>query len=286
MGRSARVRGRLIGRVNAARRAVPDSWVPAVAGARARVDRRRPSQRENARRQVEFLLGASDVPREDVDRAVAEYIDYSAWRAESRWHVGIGTAMRVEGLAGLRALHDRREPCILNFIHHGPWEGALASIARLGVILHVVVTARMMEPDGPEFLHQVARVGTSTGNQVLDVRDGVPGILKAFGEGKIVGIASDVKGETTARFMGREVKCVFGTPYLAFKRDVPVVTMTIRRDERGEPYALLTDPWYAADFDDAGAMHQAILDHHADAVAAWPAAYDQPLDRFVLGTID
>lgn len=260
------------------REKVPTSLLPALWGARARISWRREAVREDARAQVRFLLEHTR-PEVDIDEVARAYVRYQARRGELRWHPELLTSMRVEGIDHLLAAHAQGRGVLLNFVHHGYYDGAFPSIARLGAPGHMVVYPYMLEPDAPLWLQQHVRVGTANGGTAVSAAVGTDGLVDLLGRGEVVAIASDVPGRTPMKLFGREVLGSFGAARLPMTTGSPVVVLTSEEDERG-PLIRLHEPLQPGDHETPQTLLEAMLAIHEDVVLRWPEAYDLPLSRW------
>ena len=263
----ARLRGR-----------VPRALVPLVVAARFRVAWSRTAVRVDARAQMRFLLEHTR-PDADLDAVAREYVRYQLRRGELRWHPELITGLRVEGLEHLLAERARGRGVILNFVHHGYYDGAFPSLARLGARCHMVVYPYMLEDDAPLWLRQHVKVGTSGGGVAVSAAVGNDGITALLRRGETVAIASDVPGRTPLRFVGREVLGSFGAARLAADTGSPVVVMTSEEDRHG-PVIRLHEPLEPERFGSPRALLGRMLEIHEAALVRWPEATDLPLSRW------
>ncbi|HYF71641.1 MAG TPA: hypothetical protein VD864_02405 [Nocardioides sp.] len=268
--------------VAALRRLVPPVLLPLVVTLRTRLAWSRPATREDARAQMRFLLEhtrpAADLER-DLDEVARAYVRYQARRGELRWHPRLLTSMRVEGIEHLAGARDRGRGVLLNFMHHGYYDGAFPSIARLGVPCTMVVHPYMVEPDAPLWLQQHVRVGSANGGRVVTTSAGTAGLLEELRGGAVLAIASDVPGRTPLQFLGREVLGSFGAARLATDAGSPVVVMTSEEDEHG-PVIRLHPPMEPAEVGSAPELLRAMLAIHERVQTRWPEATDLPLSRW------
>ncbi len=131
---------------------------------------------------------------------------------------------------------------ILNFMHHGSYDGAAGSLGRLGVPCHMLVYPYMVREDAPA-LAQAAHAGGADGRRRRPSapRSGPQGIIDLLNQGEVVAIASDVPGRTPVRFAGRDVRGSFGAARIAADAGSPVVVMTSEDDDRG-PFVRIHEP--------------------------------------------
>lgn len=257
---------------------VPTALLPALVAARTRSEWQRESVREDARAQMRFLLEHSR-PDADIDAVARAYVRYQARRGELRWHPELITSLRVQGMHRLREARSLGRGVILNFMHHGYYDGAFASIARLGVPGHLVAYPYMLEPDAPAWLRQHVKVATTHGGTPVSAAVGTEGLTDLLQRGEVVAIATDVPGRTPLRFAGRDVLGSFGAARLAISSDSPVVVITSEEDDAG-PFIQVHAPLLPADFADPQALIERMLAIHEAVVLRWPEATDLPLSRW------
>jgi lauroyl/myristoyl acyltransferase len=257
---------------------VPTAVIPALVAARARLSWSRAATREDAMAQMRFLLEHTR-PEADLEQVARAYVRYQARRGELRWHPELLTGLRVDGMGHLLGARSAGRGVMLNFVHHGYYDGAFPSIARLGAPAHMVVYPYMLEPDAPLWLQQHVRVGTANGGTAVSAAVGTQGLLEILRRGEVLAIASDVPGRTPMKFVGREVLGSFGAARLAAEAGSPVVVMTSEEDERG-PVIRLHDPLDPQDFDSPQSLLEAMLAIHEDVILRWPEATDLPLSRW------
>ena len=269
---------RLSAAVAWARSRVPRALVPLLVATRARVAWSRAAVREEARAQMAFLLERAR-PDADLDAVARDYVRYQARRGELRWHPELITSLRVEGIEHLRAAHDRGRGVILNFVHHGYYDGGFPSIARHGFRPHMVVYPYMLEPDAPLWLRQHVAVACTGGGRPVSNAVGAAGITDLLRAGEVVAIASDVPGRTPLTFLGREVLGSFGAARLAVDAGSPVVVMTSEEDADG-PLIRLYEPLEPEAYRSPRPLLERMLAIHEAVLLCWPEATDLPLSRW------
>ena len=260
------------------RRHLPVAMLPVLVTVRFRVAWAVPAVRADARRQMRFLLehGRTDA---DVEAAARGYARWMIWRAEARWHPETVTQQRVEGLEHLIGARDLGRGVVLNFMHHGAYDGAFASLARLGAPSHMLVHPYMVRPDAPRWLKQHMRVASSAGGFVTSAEIGTEGITDLLRSGAVVAIASDVPGRTPVKFVGRELLGSFGAARAAATTGSPVVLLTCEVDERG-PFVRVHEPLHPGDHDTPQGLLEQMLARHEQVILRWPEATDLPLSRW------
>jgi lauroyl/myristoyl acyltransferase len=257
---------------------VPGFLLPALIALRARLAWARSAVRADATAQMRFLLEHTR-PEADVKAIARAYVRYQAQRGELRWHPELLTSMRVDGIGYLLGARSSGRGVLLNFVHHGYYDGGFPSIARLGAPAQMVVYPYMLEPDAPLWLQQHIRIGTANGGTAVSSAVGTDGLLDLLRGGNVVAIASDVPGRTPMRFVGREVLGSFGAARLATETGSPVVVMTSEEDERG-PLIRLHEPLDPREFASPQALLERMLTIHERVILQWPEATDLPLSRW------
>ena len=195
----------LMSLVEAIRRRIPRALVPLVITARYLLAWSRKGVREDARAQMNFLLEKTR-PEADLDQAARAYVRGQVWRGEVRWHPEMVTNKRIVGFEHLLAARELGRGVMLNFMHHGTYEGAFGSISSAGVPLHMIVYPYMVREDAPSWLKQHMRVACTGGGTTVSAEIGTAGIIDLLNRGgKVTAVASDVPGRTPLRFVGRDV---------------------------------------------------------------------------------
>jgi lauroyl/myristoyl acyltransferase len=240
-----------------------------------------PSARADARRQMRFLLEVAR-PEADIEAAARAYVKRMIWRGELRWHPDLLTRQRVVGFEHLVAARGLGRGVVLNFMHHGAYEGLPPSLARLGAPSHILVFDHLFSDGAPGWLKQHVRVATTGGGTLVSVAAGSQGITDLLGQGLVVALASDVPGRTPLRFVGRELLGSFGAARLAAATGSPVIVATSELDSAGRPFIRLHDPLHPADFASPHELLEEMLARHEPAVLTWPEASEIPLSRWSL----
>jgi lauroyl/myristoyl acyltransferase len=264
-----------VGRI---RSSIPRWLLPLVVGVRFRLAWSRAAVREDARAQMRFLL---EHTRQDADiNAVArDYVRYQVRRGELRWHPEMITSLRVDGIEHLLAARDEGRGVLLNFVHHGYYDGAFPSIARYGVRCRMVVYPYMLEPDAPLWIKQHVALACTGGGTPVSAAVGNDGITDLLRQGEVVAIASDVPGRTPLSFVGRDVLGSFGAARLATDTNSPVIVMTSEEDTDG-PFIRLHEPFEPKRYQAPKELLQALLVIHESRQVRWPEATDLPLSRW------
>lgn len=283
-----RRRTRLAARVRAH---VPAAAIPPLVRLRLRQDLRNPRVLAQARAHMEFLVGEALVgegrPGADLDRLARDYVEWTRWRIETRWHHDrFLPAVRIEGAEHLEA---GREGAVLNFLHHGPFERVGLSVAQHGHHLHMMMAPWFFADDGCDaadagktapHLRQ-HRVITERDCSVFSSAEGSAGVRRRLAEGKLVGLATDMPGSTPVTFVGRRLLGTFGAARLAHEAGKPVLVVTSHRDGRDEePFFRVHEALRPEQFPDPHAMLDRMLRIHEPAVLDWPAAYEEPRSKW------
>ncbi len=261
---------------------IPRALLPVVVGLRFLAAWSRSSVRADAREQMRFLLEQTR-PEADLEAVARRYVKQQIWRGELRWHPELITQMRVEGIEHLLAARDLGRGVMLNFVHHGAYEGGFASLARLGAPAHMIVYPYMVRDDAPRWLKQHMRVACMGGGTKVSAEIGTQGIIDLLNRGTVVAVASDVPGRTPLRFVGRDVLGSFGAARIAADAGSPVVVMHMEFDESG-PFVRVSEALDPKDFDTSHALLQEMLARHERVVVTWPENTDLPLSRW--GTVE
>jgi lauroyl/myristoyl acyltransferase len=267
-----------------ARRLIPSTALGPLVSARFRIAWSRPQVRADARAQMRFLLEHTR-PDADIEAAARAYVRTQIWRGEVRWHPEAITHMRIEGLEHLLAARETGAGVVLNFTHHGQYDGAFASLARNGFPLRMVVYPYMLAENAPRWLKQHMLVACTGGGAAVSAGIGTDGLTALLRSGQVVAIASDVPGRTPLRFVGREVLGSFGAARLAAATGSPVVVMTFDKDEQG-PLLRLHEPLLPERYDGPKEMLEQMLHHHEAAIVRWPEWTDIPLSRWGVAAVD
>jgi lauroyl/myristoyl acyltransferase len=261
-----------------ARRWTPDPLVRLLIAARTRRGLADPAMLDRGRREMRFVLG-DDAPDAEVEAAARRYVGQWFARAELRWRPRMMT-MPVRGIDRLEGARALGRGVLLNFSHHGYYEGAIGSVALAGVPQVSINDTKYLRDDCPDSRRQNLVLSELGGNRLEFTDLGYAGILALVRSGEVVTLASDVAGTTPVRFLGRDLLGSSGAARIATAADAPVVVMTTRRDERRRRYVQLGEPLLPADFATVEDLLAAMLTQHEDAVRAWPEAYDSPLSRW------
>jgi lauroyl/myristoyl acyltransferase len=252
--------------------------VPRIAPRRAEKVWADPASRARAEEQMDFLLGRSERAGEAASLARG-WVEHMALRQYLRFKPRAITRQPVRDIEWLTTKRDPDRGVVLSFAHHNSYDGLFASISRLGPKLDVVMTPDMMTPSAPIAYRQhyaVCRMGSN----VIPSDLGTEALTQVLERRGILGIASDFPGRTEVTFLGRRVMGSFGAARMATATNSPVVVVTTRRTDAGEPYLQVHEPLEPASYAEPGALLDDILRLHGEAVLAWPEALESPMGRF------
>ena len=260
------------------RRRLPVRLLPLLVRLRVLVAWSIPSVRADARAQMDLLLGRSN-PGADLEVAARAYVEAQVWRGEQRWHPETVVNQRVVGIEHLLGARDRGKGVVLNFLHHGQYDGLCPSLARLGVVCHMMSYPYMLTGAAPRWLQQHVRVSRIGGGTVVGADIGTTGIIGLLRRGEVLAIASDVPGRTQVHFAGRDLLGSAGAAVAAHAVKSPVVLVTSEVDEQG-PFLHVHPPLEPTDFETPHDLLARMLEVHEPVVVKWPARYDLPLARW------
>jgi lauroyl/myristoyl acyltransferase len=265
--------------LNDARRLLPSSSVRLIVAVRTFIGVRRPKRWSDAVRQMRYIVG-NDEPADRVERLAIAYIRRSLWRGESRWHPSLVNRQRIRGVEQLRALRDAGSAFVVNFVHHGDYEGLPASLGHAGIDLHVIATSDMFATHMPAWMRQQARLVRSHARvTMVDVAIGSAGIRGLLESGHPVMIASDQPGHTKVNFLGHDLTLSSGAARIARQTGTAVAVMTAEPDPDhpdgcGSYRITMLEPGH---FDSDDALLSAMMRLHEAAFRAWPEAAEHPL---------
>lgn len=270
--------------VQRVRRLIPVRALPGLARRRVdalwRDDAYRAAQEAHMRFLLEHTERAAEIP--ELSR---EYTEFALLRGYRRWHPRHLSRQPVRGVEWLTTRKDPARGVLLNFMHHGQYDGLFPSLARAGVTetLNIVVAPEAFDPAGPIQLRQHFKVASMMpSTRLVPTTIGTAGMAGLLERGEIVAIASDVAGRTPITFLGRSMYGSFGAARLATETQVPVVLVTSHRGADGNPYVQVHEPIEPGDFAEPADLLAEIIRRHEPAVLAWPAAYDSPHGRLAV----
>jgi lauroyl/myristoyl acyltransferase len=256
------------------RRLTPPPLIPRLIRARTEAAWADPDYRRRAELQMRFLLGKSSRAGE-IEEIAYRYIERQKWRDELRWHPRLICRQRVDGIDILR--RDPSRPMILNFMHHGQYDGLHPSLAYHGVPCHLVAAGQSMEGASAARRQHIKVV---IRNGIIVREAGTANIAAVLKPGVTLSIASDVPGRTAVTFLGRRVLGSSGTAHLSFSTNTPVAVITTHPTGPDSSHWRIHEPLEPTDFDAPLDMLTEILRIHEKAILAWPEAVDYPIGRW------
>lgn len=261
-----------------ARSAVPDSLVPAVTRARTRRKLASEAAVSKARAEMDFLIGS--IRPDDVERATQAYVERDVMRSELRYHPRLIGRQPVTNLEALTRARATGRGVVVSFLHHGHYEGAVASLAWAGEPLTMLVSDDMLADDAPTFLRQHVRVGLVHGNRRIPASAGMAACKEVLQGGEPIAVATDVPGRSPLTFLGAERLGSSGAARMALDTGALVVMLFARCAADGTLSIELSDPIEPADFADPHTLLLHLLAAHEAPVLAWPEGYHQPRLRW------
>jgi lauroyl/myristoyl acyltransferase len=258
---------------------VPAAAIPPLHRLRLAQDLRNPRVMAQARAHMEFLVGNAR-PDADVDLLAREYVAWTRWRIETRWHYDrFLPAVPVDGVEHLEA---GRDGAVVNFLHHGPFERLGLSLAQHGRRLHMMMAPWFFADDPKDMAPHLRqhRLITERDCTVFSSEEGSAGVRRRLADGQFVSLATDMPGSTPVTFVGRQLLGTFGAARLAYEMSRPVLVVTSHRDAAGEPVFRVHEPLWPTRFADPHALLGRMLELHEPAVLAWPAAYEEPRSKW------
>lgn len=260
------------------RLAVPDTIVPAFVRARTRLKMRGDAAIAQARSEMDFLL--SEVADAAEIEAVAQrYVERDTWRSELRWHPKMVCYQPVDGVDNLAAARATGRGVVISFLHHGHYEGAVASVSHADEPIHIAVSPDMVGPDAPSFLRQHVRTGIVTGGIGVNVAGGAALLGGLLAQGNVLAVATDVPGKMPVTFLGKERFGSSGSARLATGTNSLVVVMTAHLDD-GKLNLRLSEAIEPRDFATPEELVTHLLHAQEDAVRSWPEGYHHPTMRW------
>ncbi|WP_341924189.1 hypothetical protein [Nocardioides psychrotolerans] len=261
-----------------ARAAVPDALVPAITRARTRRKLTSETAVSKARAEMEFLIGA--IRPGDVERATRAYVERDVMRSELRYHPRLIGRQPVTNLEALERARATGRGVVLSFLHHGHYEGAMASLAWAGSPLGMLVSDDMLAPEAPTFLRQHIRVGRRDGNWTMPASSGMAGSKAVLERGEVLAVATDVPGRSPLTFLGAQRLGSSGAARMALDTGALVVMLFARCAADGTLSIELSEPIEPGDFADPHQLLLHLLAAHEAPVLAWPEGYHQPRLRW------
>lgn len=228
---------------------------------------------------MQFLLEFTDRAPE-IPQIAREYTEFALLRGYRRWHPRHLSRQPVHGIEWLTTKRDPERGVLLNFMHHGQYDGMFPTLARAGVAVHTVVAPDAFDPATPIQLRQHFKVASMMPSTTLvPTTVGTAGMIDLLKQRATLAIASDVAGRTPITFLGRSMLGSFGAARIATETNSPVVLVTSHQGADGNPYLQVHEPMEPSDFAEPADLLAEIIRRHEPAVLAWPAAYDSPYVR-------
>ncbi len=110
------------------------------------------------------LLLEESVPGADVEAAARRYVRRQAFRGELRWHQSLISNPRIEGVEHLRSAYAEGRGVLLNYLHHGHWEGTFAGLSQTIAPVYCLAFPKLVDDSLiPAWLQQHARICTDAG---------------------------------------------------------------------------------------------------------------------------
>ncbi len=256
--------------------AVPVPLTRALIAVRARRAWQRPAVREQATRQMRFLLGRSSRSAE-VEALARAYVEQAFLRGEYRWRPGLTTRHPIEGMARVHAAAAQSRGVIVNFVHHGVL-GASASLGRAGFRVHTPLWDGLFDESTPSQRQWRTVIGTYT--TIFRATGSYPHMKDILGEGEILVMSHDVPGSLPMTFLGRRVGVASGTARLALDTGAVILPITAHRGAGRVQTLRIEQPIDPGRFGSAEALQAEIARRHEPAVLAWPEAVENPLRRW------
>lgn len=260
------------------RAAVPDRLVPLITRTRTRRKLANQGAIAKAQAEMDFLIGA--VRPDDVARATQAYVERDVMRSELRYHPRLIGRQPVTNLESLTKARASGRGVVVSFLHHGHYEGAVASLAWAGEPLTMLVSDDMLADDAPTFLRQHVRAGRVHGNRTLAASAGMPAIKSLIQTGEPLAVATDVPGRSPLTFLGAQRLGSSGAARMAMDTGALVIMLFARCAPDGTLSVELTDPIEPSDFVDPHSLLLHLLEAHEKPVLAWPEGYHQPRLRW------
>lgn len=239
----------------------------------------RAAQIENMKFLLEFTDRAEEIPA-----LAREYAEFDVLRNYRRWRPRPLYRQPVLGTEWLTTNRDPERGVVMSFMHHGQYDGLVASLDRAGINVHGLVAPEAWDPNAPIQIRQHYKLcGSVPASPLVNAADGSARLMELLTKDKaILAIATDVAGRTPIKFLQREMLGSFGAARFAIETNSPVVLVTSHQGDDGSPYFQLHPPIEPGDFADPSALLVEILRRHEPAVLAWPAAYDSPYGRLAI----
>ncbi len=228
--------------------------------------------------QMRYLLEHTE-RADEVPELARKFAEYALMRTYLRWHPAQELHQPVRGIEWLTTNRDPDRSIILNFMHHGLYEGLFTSLRNAGAPITILGTPKLLGSETPTGLKQHMKL-VRKGNEYITATGGVDHIQAKVRPGMKMAIASDVPGRTEVTFLGRRVLASFGAALIANNTNSQVVIATSRRDDDGHGYIQIHEPLEPKSFTEPKDLLDEILRQHGEAVLAFPEAVDMPRARW------
>jgi lauroyl/myristoyl acyltransferase len=228
--------------------------------------------------QMRYLLEHTERADEVPDLA-RKFAEYALMRTYLRWHPAPVRHQPVRDIEWLTTRRDPDRSIILNFMHHGLYEGLFTSLRNAGAPITILGTPKLLGSETPTGLKQHMKL-VREGNPYITATGGLDHIQAKVRPGMTMAIASDVPGRTEVTFLGRRVLSSFGAALIASNTNSQVVIATARRDDDGNGYIQIHEPLEPKSFTEPMDLLHEMLRQHGEAVLAWPEAVDMPRARW------
>lgn len=267
-------------RAQQARRFIPLPVLLAIARRRVESLYKNDAFRASQEQNMEFLLGNTE-RAEEIPALAREYAEFDVMRNYRRWRPRPLLRQKVLNPEWLTTQRDPSRGVVLSFMHHGQYDGLVASLDKAGINVHGLVAPEAWDPNAPIQIRQHYKLcGMVPASPLVNAADGSAKLMSLLRDDHVIlAIATDVAGRTPITFLGREMLGSFGAARFAIETNSPVVLVTSHQGPDGGPYFQLHPPIEPGDFADASALLNEIMRRHEPAVLAWPAAYDSPYGR-------
>jgi lauroyl/myristoyl acyltransferase len=215
----------------------------------------------------------------EVEQAARLYLLEAYKRNEQRWRPWQTTQQEISGLQSLEKLATRPVGLIINFMHHGQYDGIFQSLARAGIPHHAAAHADLCKADAHVYMRRHLKT-VQRGAVTFEVQRGAYEYMRDLvTQGQNLAIASDLPGSTPAVILGREVLMASGAARLALETGAWIVPITARKQGWGQTLRV-EEPIDPAEFTSIAQLQAAIAASHEPALRAWPAALELPLRRW------
>jgi lauroyl/myristoyl acyltransferase len=235
--------------------------------------------RTDARLHMQYLVGKTR-RRSETDALAHRYVFMQLQLSALLWRPWLTTRQPVANLGPLLAAQERGRGLILNFVHHGQFDGIFGSLSSYGVRANIAGGPEWFAPDRSRADERLRRNTEVGGARLFNVAEsGYRGMAEILRSGCVLALASDMPGHTEMMVLGRRVLGSSGAARLATELRVPIFPIHARQAgsfqylEVGE----LIDPSGVADWRQ---VQGEIARRHEHAILEWPEAMYSPLNRW------